>query len=786
MMQESTKIGASVRRREDRRLLTGAGQFTDDIQQADQRYGVVVRSAYPHAEIGTIDTESAKAAPGVLLVLTADDLADEIAGPIPSFSNALGFEVPTVGGRPVADGSQYPLARGKVRYLGEPIAFVVAETLDQARDAAEMVAVDYAPLPAVVTFEQSLAANRPAVWEERPDNISFEWAGGDPEATDQAFAQAPHITSMDLDNNRVVLAYMEPRSAIGTVEPVGGRLHLQVGCQSAHGQQAVLAGIFGLAPDRIRVTVPDTGGGFGGRGGVYPEFVLVLVAARLIDRPVKWTAERGESFLSDTQARDMIIKGQLALDQDGRFLAMKADIDWRHGAYVGSRNIWVISHFLPPTMGGVYRLPAARTTIRGLFSNTTPQAAYRGIGRVETNYLIESLIDQAARELGRDPVALRRQNMVSPTEMPWTSPGGNLYTSGTFQANMDRALIVADYTGFPARRAASAATGWLRGFGIGNYVENDGGAPSEFAEIVARQDGGVILYVGTQDFGMGHDTMYGQILSDQLGIGFDDIQVVFGDTDTVKRGAGSHGSRSARIGGSAVVFGAKALVARGCELAAVKLEAALADIEYSAGSFTISGTDRAITIGYLAGYAADQGELFAGEADFKVALEAHSNGCHVAEVSIDPETGVIRLEAYGVVADVGRAINPLIVHGQIHGGAAQGIGQAWLEHVVYDRQSGQTLSGSLMDYTLPRADDLPFIAVELNEIIEADNPVGVKGAGEGATSGAPAAMMNAIRDAIAQHGAQPGAQRGAAQTVSGHLDMPATPERVWRALNHKQ
>ncbi|MDA1309397.1 MAG: xanthine dehydrogenase family protein molybdopterin-binding subunit [Proteobacteria bacterium] len=785
-MPENTGIGASVKRREDRRLLTGAGQFTDDIQQAGQLYGVVVRSPYPHAEIGAIDTASAKAAPGVLLVLTTDDLVDEIAGPIPSFSNAPGAEVQTVDGRPVADASQYPLARDKVRYLGEPVAFVVAESLDQAHDAAALVGVDYAPLPAVVTFDQALAANQHPVWQERPDNISFQWAGGDSKATDQAFAEAAHITRMDLDNNRVVLAYMEPRAAIGAVEADGGRLHLQVGCQTAHGQQAVLAAIFGLTPDRIRVTVPDTGGGFGGRGGVYPEFVLVLVAARRIGRPVKWTAERGESFLSDTQARDMIIKGQLALDKDGRFLAMKADIDWRHGAYLASRNAWVISHFLPPTMGGVYRLAAAHTSIRGLFSNTTPQAAYRGIGRLETNYLIESLIDQAARELGCDPIALRRRNMVSPAEMPWTSPGGNLYSSGAFEANMDRALIVADHAGFPARRTTSAATGRLRGFGIGNYVENDGGAPSEFAEIVARQDGGVVLYVGTQDFGMGHDTMYGQILSEQLGIGFDDIQVVFGDTDTVKRGAGSHGSRSARIGGGAVVFGAKALVKRGAELAAAKLEAALADIEYSAGSFTISGTDRAVTIGDLAGYAADQGETFAGEADFTVALEAHSNGCHVAEVSIDPETGAIRLEAYGVVADVGRAINPLIVHGQIHGGAVQGIGQAWLEHVVYDRQSGQTLSGSLMDYTLPRADDLPFIAVELNEIIESDNPVGVKGAGEGATSGAPAAIMNAIRDAISQHWSQSATRPEATQTAAGHLDMPATPERVWRALNHTQ
>jgi aerobic carbon-monoxide dehydrogenase large subunit len=771
-MSTTTGIGAAIRRREDLNFLTGGARFTDDIVAAGHVHAVVVRSHHPHAVIRAIDTEEAKAAPGVLLVLTARDLEHEIVGPIPSFSNAPGLEVATADGRPVADGSQYPLAQDRVRYLGEPVAFVVAETLHQARDAADLVVVDYAPLPAVIELEQALAPDPQAIWDERPDNISFQWAGGDAEATTAAFAKAAHITRMDLVNNRVVLAYMEPRAAIGALEAESGRLLLSAGCQSAHGQQAVLAGMFGLGLDQIRVTVPETGGGFGGRGAVYPEFVLVLVAARRIGRPVKWTAERSESFLSDTQARDMILRGRLAIDEDGRFLAMKAYIDWRHGAYVPGRNIWVIAHFLPPTMGGMYRVPAVSTTIRGVFSNTTPQAAYRGIGRVETNYLIESLIDQAARELGRDPVELRRQNLVTSAEMPWKSPGGNIYSSGAFEANMDRALGAADHTGFAARRAVGASNGLLRGIGIGNYVENDGGAPNEFAEIVAEINGGVTLFVGTQDFGMGHRTMYTQILSEHLGIAPDDVRVVFGDTDTVKRGSGSHGSRSARIGGGAVVHGARALVERGRELAAAKLEAAQADLEYADGRFTISGTDRAATLVELALYATDLGERFAGEADFIVALDAHSNGCHVAEVTIDPETGGIRLESYVVVADVGRVINPIIVHGQIHGGAAQGIGQAWLEHVVFEPENGQTLSGSLMDYALPRADDLPLFTVELNEIVEPDNPLGVKGAGEGATSGAPAAIMNAIRDAIAQGG-------------GGGIDMPATPERVWRALNNK-
>ena len=768
-MPDSTGIGSSVRRREDRRFLTGAACFTDDILELEQAYGAVVRAPHPHARIKAVGVEVAKSAPGVVLVLTAPDLMDENVQPIPSFSNAPGFEVPTRDGKPVADGSQYPLAREKVRYMGEPVAFVVAETALQARDAAELIVVDYAPLPAMMEIDQATAPDAQAVWDDRAGNISFDWAGGDDGATEEAFARAAHTTRLDLINNRVVLAYMEPRSALAELEADGGRLHLSAGCQSAHGQQAVLAATLGMEADQIRVTVPDTGGGFGGRGGVYPEFVLVLVAARRLGRPIKWTADRGESFLSDTQARDMIMRGQLALDTDGRILAMKADIDWRHGAYLASRNVWVITHFLPPTMGGVYRVPMALTTIRGIFSNTTPQAAYRGIGRLETNYLIESLIDQAARELDLDPIELRRRNMVTPGEMPWTSPGGNIYGSGEFEANMDRALAAADHAGFPARREVSERQGDLRGLGIGNYVENDGGAPNEFAEIVAEKEGGVTLYVGTQDFGMSHDTMYAQILSEQLGLLIDDVRVVFGDTDMVKRGAGSHGSRSARIGGGAAVLGAKALIDRGRDLAAAMLEAAVVDIEYHTGRFTVSGTDRSVSLAELAVHAAELGEQCAGEADFVTAREAHSNGCHVAEVSIDSETGKVRLEAYVVVADVGRAVNPMVVHGQIHGGAAQGIGQAWLEDVVYDRDTGQTLSGSLMDYALPRADDLPSIVVELNELVEPDNPIGVKGAGEGATTGAPAAIMNAIRDAIARHG-------------GGHLDMPATPERVWRAL----
>lgn len=763
-MTEHKGIGASVPRVEDRRFLTGASQFSDDLTRDGQLTAIVVRSPHPHATIRAIDTGAARAMAGVRAVYAAADLRDVIKHPIPSLTTEPPFDVRGRDGEPATDASQYPLATDRVRYLGEPVAFVVADTLEQARDAAQAVEVDYDELSAAVTIEQALAAEAP-LWDAAPDNVSLDWAGGDAAAAKQAFEQAAHVTSMTLVNNRVVIAFMEPRACLA--EPDGDdHVTMHVGCQGAHGMRAGLAAMFDMPMENLRVVVPDTGGGFGARGGVYPEFALTLAAARLLGRPVKWTADRAESFLADNQSRDHVMRAELALDADGNFLAVRANIDWRHGAYIPSRNIWVIINFLPPTIGGVYRIPAADISIRSLFTNTTPQAAYRGIGRVETNYLIESLIDQAARETGHDRIELRRRNLVTPAEMPWTAPGGAVYHSGQFTANLARALDLGEWDHFAARREASEEKGLKRGIGVSLFIENDGGAPGEFAEVVAEDDGTITLLAGTQDFGMGHATMYAQILSDELGVPFEAIKVAYGDTDRVARGSGSHGSRSARIGGAAVVFGARDMVKLGTELAAELLEAAAADIAYTGGSFTIQGTDRAATLAEVASFAAGQGKRLAAQHDFLTEREAHSNGCHVAEVEIDPATGQVRLDRYSIVADVGRVVNPMIVDGQMHGGAAQGIGQALLEDVVYDPGSGQTLSGSFMDYTMPRADDLPDFAIATNEVIETDNPVGVKGAGENATSGAPAAIMNAIRDAL--NGAE--------------IQMPATPERVWRAL----
>lgn len=762
-------IGKPVVRKEDHRFLTGSGHYTDDLRLDRQAHGVVVRSLHPHARIRRIDTSGAAGGAGVLTILTAESVAEDIPRPIPSLTRTPPFNIPNRDGSPMPDPSQPVLAWDKTRYLGEPVAFVVAETPEQARDAAERVEVDYEPLPAITEYEQALAPGGPRIWDEETSNVSFEWDKGDPVAVEAAMTDAASVVKLELVNNRIAPVFMEPRAALADYDAGSGQYTLRAGSQGPHGLRGILAGMLDIEVERLAVVTPDIGGGFGARGAVYPEYALVLVAARRIGRPVKWTADRSESFLSDAQARDHVFHAELALDQEQRFTALRLRADWRHGGYVPGRNIWVMLSFMPPTLGGVYRVPAAYVEVRGLFSNTVPQAAYRGIGRVEATYVMESLVDGAARAIGADPAELRRRNLVSPAQFPWTAAGGAVYHSGEFERNLDRALSLADWAGLSARRREAEARGRRLGAGIAMYVENDGGAPSEFSEIRADAGGTVTAFVGTQNFGMGHETFYAQVLADELGVSFESVQLVNGDTDRVARGSGSHGSRSARIGGTAAIMGARAMTERGREVAAEMLEAAVADIEYDRGRFVIRGTDRTVTLFEAAAFVEEKGEALAGSADFHTEREAHANGCHVCEVEVDPETGVVKILRYVMVADVGVAVNPLIVDGQLHGGAAQGIGQALLERVVYDPDTGQTASGSLMDYTLPRADDFPLFATELNEVAESDNPLGIKGVGESATTGAPPAVMGAIRDALSGLGVT-------------HVDMPATPERVWQAI----
>ena len=760
-------IGRRVARKEDHRFLTGRGRYTDDLDAPGAARAVMVRSPHPHARILDIDTSTARAMDGVLAVLTGRDLEGTI-GPIPTLARTPPFARVNRDGSPMPDPCQPALASTRARYAGEPVAVVVAGTEARALDAAEAVAVEYEPLPAVITWAQARDPDTP-VWDDIPDNVSFDREQGDRAATDAAFAAAAHVVEVTVANNRVTPVFLEPRSAIASHDAGNGAWTLTLGCQTAHGMQANLAGMLGVEPERLRVVVPDMGGGFGARGTPYPEFAVLLEAARRTGATVRWTATRAESFLCDAQSRDHLLHGALAIDRQGRFTAMRALVEWRHGAYVSPRGFATMTDYLIPTMGGSYRIPTGYIEMRGHPSHTTPLAAYRGIGRVESNYLAESLVDAAAAATGIDGIELRRRNLVAPHDMPWTAPGGFVYQAADLRANFDRAVEAIDMAGFAARRAASAKRGRLRGIAATPYVENDGGAPAEYAKVEAHADGTVTVFAGTQNFGMGHETVYAQIAADRLGIDFDAVRLVDGDTAVVKEGFGSHGSRSTRIGGTACVMGADAMIERGRSLAGEMLEAAGADIGYEAGVFGIEGANRSVTLAEVARFAAERGGALSGEHRFTTGRGSLGNGAAACEVEIDPDTGAVAIVGYVIVCDTGRTINPMLAEGQLHGGAAQGIGQAMLEQVIHDPETGQSLTGSLMDYAIPRADDLPALEVVITEVAETDNPLGVKGIAEGPTTGAPPAVMGAVRDALSALGVTA-------------VDMPVTPENVWRAI----
>ena len=760
-------IGRRVARKEDHRFLTGRGRFTDDLAEPGTARALIVRSPHPHARILQVDASAARAMDGVLAVLTGREIGGRI-GPVPTLARIPPFARLNRDGSPMPDPGQPAVATTKTRYPGEPVAMVVAETEAQALDAVEAVVVEYEPLPSVTTYEQARAPESP-VWEDNPRNVTFDREQGDREASEAAFAAAAHVVEVTLANNRVTPVFLEPRSAIASYDAANETWTLTLGCQTAHGMRGILAAMLRIEPERLHVLVPDMGGGFGARGTPYPEFALLLAAARLTGRTIGWTATRAESFLTDAQSRDHRLHGSLAIDAQGRFTAIRALIEWRHGAYVSPRGFTTMTDYLIPTIGASYRIPVGYVEMRGYPSNTTPQAAYRGIGRVESNYLTESLVDAAAAATGIDGIELRRRNIVGLHEMPWTAPGGFVYHDADLRANLDRAVEAVDMAGFAARRAASAERGRLRGIAATPYVENDGGAPAEYAKVEAHADGTVTVFAGTQNFGMGHETVYAQIAADRLGIDFDAIRFVDGDTARVKEGFGSHGSRSMRIGGTACVMGADLMVERGRTLAGEMLEAPGADIGYDAGVFGVEGTNRSVTLAEVARFAAERGEALSGERRFTTERGSLGNGAAACEIEIDPETGAVDIVRYVIVCDTGRTINPTLAEGQLHGGAAQGIGQAALEQVVYDPETGQNLTGSFMDYAIPRADDLPALEVVLTEVAETDNPLGVKGIAEGPTTGAPPAVMGAVRDALSTVG-------------TTTIDMPVTPESVWRAI----
>jgi carbon-monoxide dehydrogenase large subunit len=756
----------SVRRLEDARFLLGRGRYVEDIDVGTALHGYVLRSPHAHALIKRIDVAAAAAFAGVHLVATSADLAADRLGPMPCLAAVKPLIVPP---RPA-------LADGRVRHVGDPVAFVVAASAEAAREAAELIEVDYESLPSVVDGKAALEKDAPTIWEQAPGNLAFHFQKGDRDAVARAMKEAAHVVSIAVMNNRVIVVPLEPRAGIARYDAATGIMDLELTGQGLHGIRRQLAEfVFKLPLDRIQLHAPDVGGGFGMKNFLYPEWVLLLWAARKLGRPVRWIADRAEEFVSGAQGRDIEASAKLALDATGRFLALDVAMVANLGAYLSGNGPGASAIAASTAHGGVYDIPAIAVDVRGAFTNTVPVDAYRGAGKPEANYITERAIEAAARLLGRDPADLRRQNLIA--SFPHKTAMGMAIDSGGFVANLDAAVLRAETKGFEARRAAAKARGRLRGIGVGCFLETSRGAPNEGAEVRFAPDGSVTIALGTESNGQGHETAFAQIASRHLGLPIEAFHYVQADTRQVKSGAGHGGARSMHMGGAALVKAMDAALAKARRLAAHLLQASADDLDYRKGRFTVRNTDRAVDLAALATSAQDPTNLPDG---MEPGLGEHvlnitdvftfPSGCHVAEVEIDPETGGCTLLRYTVVDDYGRLINPMLTEGQVQGGITQGIGQAMTEHTVYDRDSGQLLSGSLMDYALPRADDLPSFDIELVERPTAANPLGVKGSGQAGCIAAPQTIMAAILDALRPAGVEA-------------LDMPATPERVWRALN---
>ena len=762
-------VGQPVPRMEDPTLLRGKGSYTDDQNLPGQAYAVMVRSKIAHGILKGIDSAAAAKMPGVLAILTYADMEAAGFGPMKC---AVNF--PQRDGSPMKTPPRHSLARDKVRYVGEVIACVVAETAVQAKDAAEIVEPEIEELPAVTTPAQALAAGAPQIHDEAPGNLVLDFHYGNADAVKKAFAEAAHVTRLEIVSNRIVVNAMEPRSAIGSIED--GRWVLRVGCQGVMGLRGSLAkDVLNTTTDKVRILTGNVGGSFGMKSQVYPEYGPLLLAARKLGRPVKWTDERSESFLSDNHGRDHQRVAELALDKDGRFLAVRLSGTANAGAYI----------FPPmPATGNavknlidVYRTPLMEVNSLVAFTNTTPLAAYRGAGRPEGNYFMERLIDTAAREMGIDRAELRRRNHIAPGQMPYKAPSGMNYDSGEFTAVLDKALEVSDWSGFEKRKAESARRGKLRGRGIGQYLEVTGPPSKEYGGIRFEEDGTITMLSGTLDYGQGHATPFAQVLGEQLGIPVNRFRLLQGDSDQLKVGGGTGGSKSALVGSQAFLEAGDRLIEQGKQIAAHVLEAAAVDIEFSKGRFTIAGTDRSIGVLELADRLRS-GLTLPPELPQSLDVSHVSdnppfsfpNGCHVAEVEVDPETGIIEVVRYFMVNDFGTVINPMLVAGQAHGGVVQGIGQILMENALYDEQ-GQPITGSFMDYAMPRASDAPDFSIENHSVPCKTNRLGVKGCGEAGCAGALPSVMNAIADALSERGIT-------------HIDMPVTPEKVWRALNH--
>ena len=771
----SSGIGASVKRREDVRLVTGQGRYAEDYDAPGQAYAAFVRSPHAHADVVAIDGTPALAVAGVLGVFTGRDLADGGVGAIPTLIAERGGGIRSRDGSAFAEPPWYALATDRVRHVGEPIAVVVAATAAAARDGAEAVVVRYAARPAVVDAVAALASGAARVHDGVAGNRAYDWECGDAEATARALAAAAQVTRLTLVDNRLVTCFLEPRAAVAEWHAATGRYRLHAGLQSVHQLATNLARVLGVRTEQVHCLTEDVGGGFGSKIQLYPEYVALAWAARRLGRPLKWVSSRSEGFVSDVQSRDHVLEGELALDATGRIVALRVHSTSNLGAYVAPTiPISTLSN-MERMISSLYAIPAIHLRVVGALTNTVPINVYRGVGRIECVYTVERLIGRAARETGRDPVELRRANMVR--AFPYRTATGALYDSGDYVARLDEAIARAEVAGFAARRAEAARRGKLRGIAVGPYIEGTGGVPQEFAEVRVLPTGIVEAPMGSNSQGQGHETVFAQVIAERLGVPYDAVRIVMGDTDRVAKGVGTFASRSMVRAGSAAVEATAAVVAAGTTMAAHLLEAAAADIEFADGAFRVVGTHRSIAIFDVARAAAAGklppalGTTLGAARMHENAAFAFANGCEVCELEVDPETGAIEIVALTVVDDSGRAVNPMIVHGQMHGAVAQGIGQALIERCAYDPATGQLLSGSFLDYAIPRADDLPAISVTSRDVPSPTNPLGVKGAGEGGTVGAPGAVIHAILDALAPLGVT-------------HLDMPATPERVWQAIRN--
>ena len=763
-------VGQPVPRKEDPKLLRGEGRYTDDINLPGQAYAAYVRSRIAHGVLRGIDTKAASAMPGVLAILTNADLEAGGFGPLRCPMNIPGRD-----GKPMKTPPRPSLAKGKVRFVGEPVACVVAETAVQAKDAAEAVELDIEELPAVTTPAQALTAGAPQIHDEAPGNLVLDFHHGDAEAVKKAFAEAAHVARLEIVSNRIVVNAMEPRSAIGSYDAHSQRWTLNVGCQGVMGMRGGLAkDVLGVTNDKLRVLTGNVGGSFGMKAPPYPEYGPLLFAARKLGRPVKWTDERSESFLSDHHGRDHQRTAELALDESGKFLAVRLSGTGNAGAYIYPP--------MPATTNSVknlidvYATPAMEVNSKVVFTNTTPIAAYRGAGRPEANYYMERLIETAAHEMGIDGAELRRRNHIRPEQFPYKAPSDMKYDSGDFTTILDKALANADWQGFAARKAESAGRNKLRGRGIGQYLEVTGPPAKEYGGIRFEEDGTITMLSGTLDYGQGHATPFAQILSEKLGLPFERFRLLQGDSDQLKVGGGTGGSKSALVGSQAFIEAADKLIETGKQIAAHVLEASAVDIEFARGQFTIAGTDR--SFGILELVEKIRGGLKLPEGAPRSLDISHisdnppfsfPNRCHIAEIEIDRDTGTIEVVRYSMVNDFGTVINPMLTEGQAHGGVLQGIGQALMERTVYDPQ-GQPIAGSYMDYALPRAGDAPPMTVENHSVPCKTNLLGVKGCGEAGCAGALPSVMNAVVDALAEYGVT-------------HIDMPVTPEKVWRILS---